>query len=548
MESSFLRGGAGSNQSQSVGALGRVDLAAIYARTRLWTALGALVVNTIFAVLEGRPELWILPAAAVPTLVDALRRPDHSRSLLARLLLDTTGIGLIITTAGLAPVSVAWGILIITAGAVLAPAAQVRLLFPYALAWMGTSLVVSWMFDTGQRWDPATATTFSIIQVLVTVAAQFSLVTIVRRVRDLDEQRNRLIGGFVHDMKNALTGAVGMAELLTTHLDDLDREEVVEYASMAVNEGREALAMTEDLLAVERAEAGRLQVTSEPVELTSVASEVLAATDHPDTDVEKYDPDPVAVGDTGKVRQIIRNLVTNADRYGGERLRVTAGARGDYAYLRVADDGSPIPESERERIFDAYQRALHRRQHSESVGLGLTISRHLARLMGGDLTYDHVEGWSTFELTLPLSIPVDSAEDAIDTRTDRIWLGSDGVLRSRVRPGAEIGLEDARLGVDACCRAGGGAKRPLLVYAENVSFLSPEARSFYMRSREAADCVTAVAILADISPTARILAGAFARFSDSPFPAQIFENESRALAWLHPYRREPNHPQVPSPC
>ena len=56
-----------------------------------------------------------------------------------------------------------------------------------------------------------------------------------------------------------------------------------------------------------------------------------------------------------------------------------------------------------ERIFEPYQRAHDRYGQPASVGIGLTISRYLARLMGGDLTYSYVDGWSTFEFTLPVA-------------------------------------------------------------------------------------------------------------------------------------------------
>ena len=56
-----------------------------------------------------------------------------------------------------------------------------------------------------------------------------------------------------------------------------------------------------------------------------------------------------------------------------------------------------------ERIFERYARAHDHCRQPDSIGIGLTISRDLARLMDGDLTYSYVDGWSTFELTLPVA-------------------------------------------------------------------------------------------------------------------------------------------------
>ena len=74
----------------------------------------------------------------------------------------------------------------------------------------------------------------------------------------------------------------------------------------------------------------------------------------------------------------------------------------DRAILRTCDNGSGVPEDERERIFEPYASARGVRAHAGSIGLGLAVSRELARLMGGDLTYRYQDDESIFELTLPV--------------------------------------------------------------------------------------------------------------------------------------------------
>jgi signal transduction histidine kinase len=82
-------------------------------------------------------------------------------------------------------------------------------------------------------------------------------------------------------------------------------------------------------------------------------------------------------------------------------IRVELSEGNGYAALRLCDNGSGVPEQERERIFEPYASAHGANAHSGSVGLGLAVSRELARLMGGDLTYRYQDGESVFELTLP---------------------------------------------------------------------------------------------------------------------------------------------------
>lgn len=69
-------------------------------------------------------------------------------------------------------------------------------------------------------------------------------------------------------------------------------------------------------------------------------------------------------------------------------------------HIQVADNGIGIPSAEWEQIFEPYYRAHHTDSQPAAVGIGLSVARHLARLMGGDLTYRRQDDWSVFELTL----------------------------------------------------------------------------------------------------------------------------------------------------
>ena len=104
--------------------------------------------------------------------------------------------------------------------------------------------------------------------------------------------------------------------------------------------------------------------------------------------------------DPGRLRQVLRNLVSNAHRYGGDNVRILVLETNGSAVAEVRDSGGPLPAEEQERIFLPYERS----QGSAvvgSVGLGLHVARLLARLMGGDLTYDHSGAEAIFRLELP---------------------------------------------------------------------------------------------------------------------------------------------------
>lgn len=104
---------------------------------------------------------------------------------------------------------------------------------------------------------------------------------------------------------------------------------------------------------------------------------------------------------------MIRNLLTNAVRYGGPNVKVAIEAGNgetgdDRAILAVIDDGPGVKSVDQERIFDPYYRSRPDVALTGSVGLGLSVERQLARLMGGDLVYIRRNEMTRFELTLPL--------------------------------------------------------------------------------------------------------------------------------------------------
>ncbi|MDH3499406.1 MAG: ATP-binding protein, partial [Acidimicrobiia bacterium] len=89
-------------------------------------------------------------------------------------------------------------------------------------------------------------------------------------------------------------------------------------------------------------------------------------------------------------------------RHGGDQVRVDASVEDGVVSLTVADSGSPISTAIQSTMFDAYGRGHPSSTGPDSVGLGLTVSRTLTRLMGGDVVYHHVDGWSRFTVKLPM--------------------------------------------------------------------------------------------------------------------------------------------------
>ncbi len=226
--------------------------------------------------------------------------------------------------------------------------------------------------------------------------------------------KDELVATVSHELRTPLTTVVGLADELASSIENFDAAELREFVALIASEGREVSTIVEDLLVAAQSETGNLRLRSEHVDLCKLAKEV----HHTLTDeVGLFVPDrPVFVGaDPVRIRQILRNLVVNASRYGGSEVRICVAANASSASLEVRDNGTPLPFKQREAIFDRYYRARQVPGLTASVGLGLTVSRQLARSMDGDLIYAHDGEEAIFELSLPLHL---AQPDDIDTRRE----------------------------------------------------------------------------------------------------------------------------------
>lgn len=223
-----------------------------------------------------------------------------------------------------------------------------------------------------------------------------------RQLEELLRSKDDLIASVSHELRTPLTAVVGFARLLQDNAGSLSTPEEKEMLDSIVSEATDLSDLVDDLLVAARAEMGALSSVRVPVDLHLEASRVLHS--WRDAEVERVilEGTPVrALADPGRVRQILRNLVSNALRYGGDRIALRVEGNGEAAVVTVADDGHPIPPDDQDRIFERYQRAHTNAGVTASMGLGLSVARDLCQLMGGGLTYGFEAGENRFRLTLP---------------------------------------------------------------------------------------------------------------------------------------------------
>ncbi|HYW13321.1 MAG TPA: ATP-binding protein [Longimicrobium sp.] len=252
------------------------------------------------------------------------------------------------------------------------------------------------------------------------IAAVVIDVTDQVRGRQLAEEANRAKAEFLanmsHELRTPLNAIAGYADLLLLGV----RGELSEAAQADVERmrrsGQYLLSLINDILNFARIEAGELQYQLESVPVAGLLADLEALVTPQVAQrglayVSADGPEAHAWADAEKARQIVLNLVTNAIKFTepGGTITVSCEAGADGVLIRVRDTGRGIPPEQIGLIFDPFvQVDRHLTAESQQgVGLGLAISRDLARGMGGDLAAESTPGQgSTFTLRLPAAPPV----------------------------------------------------------------------------------------------------------------------------------------------
>jgi two-component system sensor histidine kinase KdpD len=222
-----------------------------------------------------------------------------------------------------------------------------------------------------------------------------------RRLEELVRSKDRFVASVSHELRTPLAAILGFAEEIRDNASSFRAEELSDMLELVADQSQEMADMIEDLLVSARADIGAVTIRAQDVYLRGQAEAVIAGLGASARHVEMAGGPGKAWADPTRTRQILRNLITNALRYGGKEVCVEISSKEDRAELTVRDNGTGLPAAEWERIFEPYQRAHDRPTQPSSIGLGLTVARQLARLMGGELDYRSDRSGSRFTLTLP---------------------------------------------------------------------------------------------------------------------------------------------------
>jgi signal transduction histidine kinase len=282
--------------------------------------------------------------------------------------------------------------------------------------------------DEGERFNQRAAALLSLVALTAAVAtwrlsqrAHAYAIEADQRRAELAEvvaSRARFMRGVSHDLKNPIHAIDGHAQLLEDELRGPLTSEQRDSIARIRRSARALMGLIEDLLELARAESGQLTVKLDRVILRDVVHDAVeehrAAAEAAGLALVHADDrsETILTTDPARVSQVLGNLLSNAIKYTprGGRIEVCTemlaprddgGAR---LAIHVVDDGPGIPADKREEIFGEFTRLES--GDKPGAGLGLSIARRVARLLGGDVTVaGEQRGGTRFTLWLPLRSP-----------------------------------------------------------------------------------------------------------------------------------------------
>jgi two-component system, NtrC family, sensor kinase len=234
-----------------------------------------------------------------------------------------------------------------------------------------------------------------------------------QQLAEASERKSQFLASMSHELRTPLNAIIGLTEMMVTSAARFGTEKALEPLRRVNAAGTHLLSLINEVLDLSKIEAGKLELNPEPVDVARLIDEVigtagqLAEKNQNRLVVEAQENVGALTADSMRLKQILLNLLSNACKFtkeGEVALRVRKVADGrDWVELAVADTGIGLTAEQQAKLFQEFTQAdsLTARRYG-GTGLGLALSRKLARMMGGDVTVTSEPGkGSVFTVRLP---------------------------------------------------------------------------------------------------------------------------------------------------
>ncbi|WP_405116503.1 ATP-binding protein [Paenibacillus sp. FSL K6-1217] len=232
-----------------------------------------------------------------------------------------------------------------------------------------------------------------------------------RQLKESDQKKDQFLANTSHELRTPLHGIISIAQTVASKEQSVLDKQSYKDLELLITISRRMSLMLNDLLDVTRLQEKRIILQREPLAMGSLVSGVLGMFEF------MIEGKPLVLrnelpaslppvwGDEKRIVQILYNLLHNAIKYTQEgTVTVSAADDGKLAWISVADTGAGIDKETQARIFSPYEQGSKGIIDGGGIGLGLSISKQLTELHGGDLTLDSEPGkGSVFTFTLPLA-------------------------------------------------------------------------------------------------------------------------------------------------
>lgn len=329
----------------------------------------------------------------------------------------------------------------------------------------------------------------------------------------LNQYKSDFLAKMSHELRTPLNSLLILATLLRENKEGNLNEQQKSFASTIYDSGNDLLSLINDILDLSKIEARRLNIRAETFSLRGLMSQ-LQATFMPQTTKKNLEfnvhiePDIESLSinsDPQRVSQILRNFISNAIKFtekGSIDVRVARSLHHkDCVDIRVRDSGIGIPKAQQDLIFNAFEQgdsSISRK--FGGTGLGLTISRELSVLLGGEISVQSEEGrGSEFTLRLPIQLPAVAATPYIE----------DSPNAEFVRPlPTPIKTQEASPEIMGALEVARAARKTLLIIEDDEVFgklVGETAQTYGFTPIQATTGEFALQILERFTPTAIML-------------------------------------------